>query len=199
MRQAYDYWQDQPGNYYSNREQSQSDRHTRAGALSDGWVFVTRLCDLPLKSDRTRPATAFRAQHVLAVEQASSRSPCFPISQVSDQLSWFIEPKSRPSVRTTSQPAAPVRCAQSRRIPEWLFANRFGHRQAIHILQHCRHESHKDGVRLFEKPSISPIQSRLSHPRASSSCKTGASMARSRECQPSRNGGLLDQAVRPPL
>ncbi|TFK77668.1 hypothetical protein K466DRAFT_150091 [Polyporus arcularius HHB13444] len=46
------------------------------------------------------------------------------------------------------QPAAPLRCAQSRRIPEWLVANRFSHRQVIHILQHRRHKSHKDCVRL---------------------------------------------------
>ena len=50
------------------------------------------------------------------------------------------------------QPAAPERCAQSRRIPEWLVANRFSHRQLIHILQQCRHKSHKDSIRLLEKP-----------------------------------------------
>ena len=46
-------------------------------------------------------ATAFR-RSVLAVKQASPRSPCFPISQVSDQLSQSIGLRSRPSVRTTS-------------------------------------------------------------------------------------------------
>ena len=45
------------------------------------------------------------------------------------------------------QPAASVRCAQPRRIPEWLVANRFSHRQLIHILQQCGHKSHKDSVR----------------------------------------------------
>ena len=56
-------------------------------------------------------------------------------------------------VEDYQQPAAPERCAQSRRIPEWLFAVRFGHRQVIHILQHRRRKSHKDSVRPFEKPN----------------------------------------------
>lgn len=84
------------------------------------------------------------------------------------------------------QPAAPERCAQSRRIPEWLFANRLGHRQVIHIPQHRRHKSHKNNVWLCEKFNQSSTQSRPSHPRASTSCKTGASMARSKDCQPSQ-------------
>ena len=46
------------------------------------------------------------------------------------------------------QPAASERCAQSRRIPEWIAADRFSHRQLIHILQHRGHASQKDGVRL---------------------------------------------------
>lgn len=98
------------------------------------------------------------------------------------------------------QPTAPIRCAQSRRIPEWIVAIRFGHRQAIHILQQRRHKSQKDGVRLVEKPNNHSVQSRLSHPRTSTSCEAGASMVRSRDCQSSHlNGSLLDCAFRLPF
>ena len=91
------------------------------------------------------------------------------------------------------QPAAPERCAQPRRIPEWLVANRFSHRQLIHILPQCGHKSHKDSVRLLRAAELDgSTNTRLSHPRASTSCQAGASMARSRECQPPHQEGLLD-------
>ena len=61
------------------------------------------------------------------------------------------------------QPAAPERCAQPRRIPEWLVANRFSHRQVIHILQQCGHKSHKDSVRLL-RAAKREVQHTLDHP-----------------------------------
>ena len=98
------------------------------------------------------------------------------------------------------QPTAPKRCAQSRRIPEWIVAIRFGHRQVIHILQQRGHKSHKDSARRTEKPNNHSVKSRLSHPRASTSCEAGASMARSRDCQsPHLNGSLLDRAFQLPF
>ena len=61
------------------------------------------------------------------------------------------------------QPAAPERCAQPRRIPEWLVANRFSHRQVIHILQQCGHKSHKDSVRLL-RAAKREVQQTLDYP-----------------------------------
>ncbi|EIW51417.1 uncharacterized protein TRAVEDRAFT_137429, partial [Trametes versicolor FP-101664 SS1] len=48
--------------------------------------------------------------------------PCFPISQVSDQLSQSVRTRITAFNEDYQQPAAPKRCAQPRRIPEWLIA-----------------------------------------------------------------------------
>ena len=47
--------------------------------------------------------------------------------------------------------------------------------------------------------TTSPAESRLSHPRASTSCRASTSMARTKDCQPSHNRGILDWAVQPPF
>ena len=103
-------------------------------------------------------------------------------------------------MKTTSNRQYLQGAQQSRRISEWIVANRFSHRQLIHILQQRKHKSHKDGARLVEKSNVCSINSQLSHPRTSTSCKTGASMVRSRDCQPSHtNGSLLDLSLSAPI
>ena len=84
---------------------------------------------------------------VLAYRKPASETPCFPISQVSGTALPVQRTEIVAFGEDYQQPAAPQRCAQSRRIPEWLVANRFGHRQVIHILQHYKHTSQKDGAR----------------------------------------------------
>ena len=69
-----------------------------------------------------------------AVERASPKSPpCFPISQILDQLLLVLRTKITASMRTTSYLQHLKDATQQRRIPEWLIANRFGHWQIIHI------------------------------------------------------------------
>ena len=105
-------------------------------------VFVTRLSIFAFTSDRTRPATVFL---LVACERTNSQASQILIPLFPDLTSFrpALLVRSRTKITAFSedyqQPAAPERCAQSRRIPEWLFAIKFGHRQVIHILQQRRH------------------------------------------------------------
>jgi len=86
--------------------------------------------------------------NVLAHHKPASGTPCFPISHVSGTAL----PVQRTGIvafdEDYQQPAAPERCTQSRRIPEWLIANRFGHRQVIHILQCHEHKPQRGSTRI---------------------------------------------------
>jgi hypothetical protein len=97
------------------------------------------------------PFSAKRTDRLQASEQdiLVPRSHKFQV-----ELSLSIGQRSPPSVRTTSNRRTSIRRAQSRRIPEWLVAFRFGHRQLIHILLHCRQTSQRDVIWRWRRKSI---------------------------------------------
>ena len=92
-------------------------------------------------------------------------------------------------MRTTSNRHRLKGVAQSRRIPEWLIANRFGYQQVIHTLQQHEHTSHKDSVRFIEPTGPGLHRHRLSmtrrlQSRSSTTRQTGASIDRTIYHQP---------------
>ena len=149
MRQAYDYWQDQPGNYFPTAEvESTCCKHplltsnVKAGSFL-GWAFVTRLrmpshtkCSFPLQLQLAFHNKVYK-HHATGNGNTLSpgltgfghRSPC-PRRQ-----------GSPPSERTTIDRQHLQGTRQPRWIPKWLIDEAgLAHRQLIHILQHCRRE-----------------------------------------------------------
>ena len=111
-------------------------------------VFVTRLLvAFEIRPDTTR--NRFPLGSVLAVS-VSAQDPLFP-DLTSFRPALLVRGRTRITAFSEDyqQPAASARCAQPRRIPEWLVANRSGHRQVIHILQQRGHKSQMDSVRLL--------------------------------------------------
>ena len=106
-------------------------------------VFVTRLLvAFEIRPDTTR--NRFPLGSVLAVS-VSAQDPLFP-DLTSFRPALLVRGRTRITAFSEDyqQPAASARCAQPRRIPEWLVANRFSHQQLIHIPQQCKHKSQKD-------------------------------------------------------
>ena len=102
------------------------------------------------------------------------------------QLLPVFRQGSQTSEGTTSERQQLKGVAQSRRIPEWLFVDRFGHRQVIHILLPSQTQRHRGTASDFEgqqthKCAASPQASPF---RVSIILMSGVSMTRSRNHQP---------------
>ena len=134
MRQAYDYWQDQPGNYFPAAEVEFTHRkhplltsHIEAGSFL-GWAFVTRL-EMP---PHLKCSLVHRSCTQLSTVKCTGKiQPAMgtPYPQVSQVLGTDL-PVQKTRITSFSEdyhrPAAPCKARrQSRWIPKWLFDNRF--------------------------------------------------------------------------
>jgi hypothetical protein len=148
--------------------------HIEAGSFP-GWVFVTRL-EMPPHS-KCSLVCCSHAWHstvkCTSATQPATGTPYPQVSQVPGKISLsFARQRSPPSVETTISRQHLKGAQQPRRISEWLFVDRSGHRQVIHILLHRRFPSQTDRARLMRwkstwlhthpAPSI-PIQYIPSH------------------------------------
>ena len=134
MRQAYDYWQDQPGNYFPDAavdftccKHPLLTSHIKAGSFP-GWVFVTRL-EMP--PHFKCPLIHHSHTQLSTVKCTSKMQPVTgtPYPQVS-QVSGTDLPVQWTRITAFSEdyhrPAAPLKARrQSRWIPKWLFDDRF--------------------------------------------------------------------------
>ena len=120
------------------------------------------------------------------VRTPATRTPCIPISQVLGRALPIQKMEITAFSGDYQRPDAPERRSQSRRIPEWLVANRSSHRQVIHILLHRGRRSQKDGVRPYGQRVYKGLYRTRPFPlQVSTSRQTGPSMTRSRKCQSS--------------
>src|ERR1700689_1848462 len=126
LRQAYDYWQDQPGNYYPKR----LERRLKAALLAPSRVFSlgwSSSTNPKSPSDsKGKAATVGLPSASGAYERvplSTIKPPCSSISQSSSALLPVLKETGIvwPSVRTTSNRRRLKGTRQSRRIPEWLF------------------------------------------------------------------------------
>jgi hypothetical protein len=149
LRQAYDYWQDQPGNYFPKTTSVAHRLLTVCrGALSafTTWSSSTFVHSGPTAACRRLPSPRGGVQ---ATSNPQMASPCFPFSHVLSKI-----PLSRGETKVTAlgedyqRPATPERHATDVADPLVVSCIRIDHRQAIHLLQHRSIASHKDGSRL---------------------------------------------------
>ena len=95
-----------------NRANAASPRYLRRSTFPNGWSSLqgvkNRLCFLT----GAQPATGvFRCEAYSAVERASPKSPpCFPISQILDQLLLVLRTKITAFNEDYQLPTAPERC-----------------------------------------------------------------------------------------
>ena len=126
MRQAYDYWQDQPGNYFPKPLSWPSVTRGVPGALSafTMWSSSTFVCVKHSRPTVARGQPSPLREGVQATSNPQMASPCFPFSHVLSKI-----PSSRRETKVTAldedyqRPATPERHAQTWRIPQWLAAS----------------------------------------------------------------------------
>ena len=149
MRQAYDYWQDQPGNYFPKPLSWPSLTHGMPrGTLRFRDVEFVNFCftsNRPIAACGRLPPQGGYKRH----QNPQMASPCFPFSHVSSKI-----PSSRGETKVTAldedyqRPVTPERRATDMADPLVVSCIRIDHRQAIHLLHHRSIASHKDGSRL---------------------------------------------------
>jgi len=134
LRQAYDYWQDQPGNYFPTRFRGHRLTHVRQALAFTMWssstfyVWTHRSLRMPSPKVRSgvqpssNPRNGVTSFPVLA---RLKQDPPVPIRNRGHP----------PLMRTTRRPATPERLTRSWRIPKCFDRTRFDHRQATHLLQ----------------------------------------------------------------
>ena len=143
MRQAYDYWQDQPGNYYPKRDEAPSTPRywlpSRVFSLgrSSSMAFKVNLRNQFEKSKTitTSPPSA-PLERTSESHGPRIRPPCSSISQNSSALLPVLKGTEIVAFGEDYQrPAAPERHATVAADPRsGYLTDGFGHRQVIHIL-----------------------------------------------------------------
>jgi hypothetical protein len=135
LRQAYDYWQDQPGNYFPDAPPKRRKRPVLA-------TFDSRFPGREFSLDDRRlghSSSRLSAQERTCVPKPAAEPPCSPVSHISSTLLPVAAKRQRswPSERTTNNRHSVERrtvAADSRVVS----CNRFSYQQVIHILRSLR-------------------------------------------------------------
>jgi hypothetical protein len=100
------------------------------------------------------------------IKRPATGTPYPQVSQVPGKISLsFTRQRSPPLVETTISRQHLKGAQQPRRISEWLFVDRSGHRQVIHIPLHRRFPSQTDRARLMRwKSTWAPYPPGTLHP-----------------------------------
>jgi hypothetical protein len=132
LRQAYDYWQDQPGNYFpiplSRPSTTRVRQRTR---FRDAEFIISFTYQGPIRSPRVL-SSPVRVQDLLEPAKWNHLISHSHMSQVRSPCPVNGTKGHPPSMGTTNDRRHLKRPTQTRRIPEWLSCIRFDHRQATH-------------------------------------------------------------------
>ena len=136
MRQAYDYWQDQPGNYFSlscpaiTRKQQQALlTYARTAQAFGTGSFINKIVSI-----QPQPKASF-LRGVLDNQKPAAKTPYSPISQISNTLPPVAIKRQRwwSLKRTTSNQPKSEDDSTIAADSQVVSCDRFSHRQAIHI------------------------------------------------------------------
>ncbi len=196
MRQAYDYWQDQPGNCPTRTDPPTSGSRTRQRVPGLAPLPRPEFSHRPIKvvpppqSSPSQP-TPFEATRRA---RTAARVPSPPISHASEALPQSCGLESTPSVETTDERPPSRGCRDAAYLPSASVADTFGPRAIRSTPLGVARRGVVIALRSLlsfrlEGGVSSPVEPGHSVPsQAGTSCTAGASTTRTRDGQPSPSG-----------